>query len=71
MGTTPVFLPGEIHGQRSLVGHSPWGAQRVFHFHIYRGANNKKHSTRWKQRCNTILGSVIHSPTVLLHPTGK
>ena len=23
--TTPVFLPGEVHGQRSLVGHSPWG----------------------------------------------
>ena len=23
--TTPVFLPGESHGQRSLVGYSPWG----------------------------------------------
>ena len=22
---TPVFLPGESHGQRSLVGDSPWG----------------------------------------------
>ena len=22
---TPVFLPGEVHGQRSLVGYSPWG----------------------------------------------
>ena len=21
----PVFLPGEIHGQRSLAGYSPWG----------------------------------------------
>ena len=21
---TPVFLPGESHGQRSLVGYSPW-----------------------------------------------
>ena len=27
---TPVFLPGEIHGQRSLVGYSPWG-HRVGH----------------------------------------
>ena len=25
---TPVFLPGNSHGQRSLVGYSPWG-QRV------------------------------------------
>ena len=22
---TPVFLPEEFHGQRSLVGYSPWG----------------------------------------------
>ena len=22
-----VFLPGEFHGQRSLVGYSPWGCQ--------------------------------------------
>ena len=32
LGTAPaewlptlVFLPGEFHGQRSLVGYSPWG----------------------------------------------
>ena len=28
MATTPVFLPGESHGWRSLVGYSPWGSQR-------------------------------------------
>ena len=22
---TPIFLPGESHGQRSLSGYSPWG----------------------------------------------
>ena len=22
---TPVFLPGEFHGQRRLMGYSPWG----------------------------------------------
>ena len=25
---TQVFLPGESHGQRSLVGYSPWNAKR-------------------------------------------
>ena len=25
--STPVFLPGESHGQGSLVGYSPWGCQ--------------------------------------------
>ena len=24
----PVFLPGESHGQRSLVGYSPWGRKK-------------------------------------------
>ena len=23
----PIFLPGELHGQRSLVGYSPWGCK--------------------------------------------
>ena len=26
---TPVFLPGESHGQRSLGGHGPWSYKRV------------------------------------------
>ena len=37
---TPVFLPGESHGRRSLVGYSPWGCKESdmteplhFHFH--------------------------------------
>ena len=25
MAPTPVFLPGEVHGQRSLVDYNPWG----------------------------------------------
>ena len=28
---TPVFLPGKLHGQRSLEGYSPWGCTRVRH----------------------------------------
>jgi len=29
-GNPPIFLPGDSHGQRSLVGYSPWGC-RVGH----------------------------------------
>ena len=25
----PVFLPGKSHGQRSLVGYSPWGRKEL------------------------------------------
>ena len=38
---TPVFLPGESHGQRSLVGCSPWGrtesdmTEATWQQHIY------------------------------------
>ena len=28
-GNPPVFLPGEFHGQRSLVGYSPWGHREL------------------------------------------
>ena len=26
---SPVFLPGESHGQKSLVGHSSWGHKEL------------------------------------------
>jgi len=26
---TPVFLPGKFHGQRILVGYSPWGHKEL------------------------------------------
>ena len=29
MAPTPVFLPGELHEQRSLVGYSPWGHKEL------------------------------------------
>ena len=37
--TTPVLLPGKSHGQRSLIGYSPWGRKEWdtterLHFHF-------------------------------------
>ena len=37
---TPVFLPGESHGRRSLVEYNPWGCKESdtterLHFHFY------------------------------------
>ena len=39
-GYTLVFFPGEFHGQRSLVGYSPWGNKESDmterqHFHFF------------------------------------
>ena len=44
--STQVFLPGESHGLRSLVGQSPWGrkesdtAEHAAHMALTRGANS-------------------------------
>ena len=29
MATTPVFLPAEFHGQRSLVVYNPWDRKKL------------------------------------------
>ena len=29
MATSPVFLPGKSHEQRSLMGYSPWGYKEL------------------------------------------
>ena len=39
---TPVFLPGKSHGERSLVGYSPWGlkeSEMTEHAHTYQKAS--------------------------------
>ena len=45
--TTPVFLAGESHGQRSLAGYSPWGhkerdmTEQLTHTHCILSIDNK------------------------------
>ena len=41
---SPVFLPGKSHGQRNLVGYSPWGRRESdtterLHFHFHRASD--------------------------------
>ena len=53
---TPLFLPGESHGQRSLVGCSPWN-HRVRHdwcdlAHTQEGSG--AYSTRWSQDWQSV-----------------
>ena len=51
---TPVFLPGESHGQRSLVGYSPWGhkesdmTEQLTHTHTHRHTHTHTH-TLWSR----------------------
>ena len=53
---TPVFLPGESHGQRSLVGYSPWG-----HSVRYDWVTNTS-SYSW-QKVKQFVSHIFLSPT--------
>ena len=44
---TPVFLPGESHGQRSLVDHNPWGHKRVRHNLVTKQQQQQQQKTIW------------------------
>ena len=50
---TPVFLPGESHGQRSLVGYSPWGRKE---------SDMNERLTHIYYESNIIRGTVVHYP---------
>ena len=51
MAPTPVFLPGESHGQRSLEGYSPWDhkesdmIERHTHTHTHTHTHGLLHVT--------------------------
>ena len=71
---TPVLLPGKSHGQRSLVGYSPWGHKESdrteglhIHFHIHSclfecTAAAAKSLQSCLTLCNPIDGSPPGSP---------
>ena len=46
MQPTPVFLPGELHGQRSLMGHSPWGCKEL---DMTERPDTSLHFIRWRK----------------------
>ena len=63
MATTPVFLPGKTHGQRSLVGSSPWGRRETdsteptyTHTPIHTRTHTHTH-TQLSFSCHDLMGS--------------
>ena len=59
--STPVLLSGKSHGQRSLIGYSPWGCKELdtterlhFHSHPYMTTGKTIALTRW-----TFVGKVM------------
>ena len=51
---TPVFLPGEFHGENSLAGYNPWGQKELdktgqLSFYLSGGASGKESSCQWRR----------------------
>ena len=48
---TPVFLPGKFHGQRSLLGHSPWGQSQTWLSNLTLHFFKRGHRGFWEVFC--------------------
>ena len=49
---TPIFLPGDSHGQRCLVGYSPWGSQELYNLSLnhFQKASSKQTPSRLAEK---------------------
>ena len=65
---TPVILPGESHGQRSLVGYSPRGLYGVGHDWV---TNSTTTTTIWNwKEAQVSINSRIHQSIVVFPACG-
>ena len=63
---TPVFLPGESHGQRSLEGYGPWGRKELNTTkateHVHTGLPLVQWLVRQVEDLKGLLGKGRHIP---------
>ena len=52
---TPVVLPGESHGQRSLVGYSPWGQKELDMTEVTQHAGTQRVKQEWGAKKEQFL----------------
>ena len=63
MTTHSVFLPGESHGQRSLMGYSPWGHKQLdtTEWHTLSLSKKRGQSTLFSPKSIPIQTLLLHS----------
>ena len=67
---TPVFLPGKFHGQRSLVGCSPWGCQEsdmTEQLSVHTCTHTNTHTDFYHIKFFVLTPSCSKSMSTLLH----
>ena len=71
---TPAFLSGESHGQRSLVGYSPWGrkesdtTERLHFLSLFWLKMGRQYYFYWHPKTTHLPGNTF---LVLMKPTQK
>ena len=65
---TPVFLPGDPRGQRSLVVYSPWGGKRDPHDLGTKHITHNAAAAKSLQSCPTLCDPIDGSPPGSLVP---
>ena len=74
MATTPVFLPGEFHGQRSLAGYSPRGhtepdmTRGTVHTHISK-ISKSGNKIKKKRKDHVVKKSRLRTATIPRYKT--
>ena len=69
---TPVVLPGESHGQRSLAGYSPWGRKEsdttegLTHIHTH--THTHTHTLKFEITLNLFTSMFITSDMQMTPP---
>ena len=56
---TPIFLPGESHGQRSLAVYGLWGLQGVRHDWASENLIDHRNSAPWRQPTQNLQNNVF------------
>jgi len=56
---TPVFLPGESYGQRTLAGYSPWGHRVPMAEHIHIHTYSRKTKPNQTKRSTSPLSRLF------------
>ena len=63
---TPVFLPGESHGQKSLVGYSPWSWKKSYITEVTELIYTRMYCSQWvKDCCWTAVVLAVASASLL------
>ena len=58
---TPVFLPGKSHGQKSLVGYSPWGSKSQTRLNSWTTTTQEDHTLEGQSNENVPVISLLTS----------